>query len=250
MTINAQSGKGKIRLFNDFFGAASSILTLTSVTEPAGDFYIGGCGIDGTDGGSAYLGSDSLNGVVRLTSSATDQDFCFIGTDVSFDVALMAPIVIEARVSLPATSARAIFIGLTSILTYNEPIGDIIDKSSATVGTYTAELAGFWQSSELTDSTDWIMVYNGGAATAQTTVANIDAGVTITAGAFQVLRLEVDNNGTARWYIDGVLKQTVAGAVSTTTDFAVCCGVGSNTTTAGTLDVDYLLVEANRDWNA
>jgi len=55
-------------------------------------------------------------------------------------------------------------------------------------------------------------------------------------------------NGTASWYIDGVLKKTVEGAASTSTDVAVCLAAAANTTEFAIMDVDYLMVEANRDW--
>ena len=58
----------------------------------------------------------------------------------------------------------------------------------------------------------------------------------------------MSSNGTALWYIDGVLKQTVAGAASTTTNMAVCLAAAANTTELSIMDVDYLSVDANRDW--
>jgi hypothetical protein len=60
--------------------------------------------------------------------------------------------------------------------------------------------------------------------------------------------LEITPTGTARWYIDGVLKKTVSGAASTTTDYAVVLAAGANTTELAIFDCDYILVEANRDW--
>ena len=248
MAINAQSGVGGIRLFNDFVGVAN-YLALTADTAPAGDFYMGGESFEVATAGAVGLTSDGLSGVVELLTDTTDLDTIFIGTGMGFDVGLMAPIVVEARVRFNALTSRAAFIGLTSILTQDEQMDDILDISSATVLTLTAELCGFFASSELTDVMDWCMVFNGGTTTAKTTVADIDADDPAIAGEFQILRLEVDNNGTARWYVDGVLKQTMAGAVSTTTDFAVCCGVTANSAAAARMDVDYLLVKANRDWN-
>jgi hypothetical protein len=56
------------------------------------------------------------------------------------------------------------------------------------------------------------------------------------------------SNGTAEWYIDGVLKKTVEGAASTTTNVAVCLAAAANTTQMAIIECDYLSVEANRDW--
>ena len=96
----------------------------------------------------------------------------------------------------------------------------------------------------------WHMVYNGGTTTGQVDTTEIE-GVDAVAGEWQILRLEVDPNGDARWYIDGDLKQTVEGAISTTTDLAACCAVYENSgADVAIMDVDYLLVTANRDFNA
>jgi len=249
MTINAQSGPGKIRLFNDFFGVAE-YLTLTNDTAPAGDFFIGGEGFEDNDAGAAYLQSDCLSGVVRLTGANTDQDMTFIGTDKCFDVGLMGPIVLEARVRFVDLDDKAAFIGFSSVLTLDEQIDDIIDGGTTTTTLTAASLIGFHLSSEYTDDEDWHGVYNGGTTTGETTSTNTDLDDDAVAGEWQVLRLEIDPNGDARWYIDGSLKQSVSTAVSTSTDMGMIVGIAANTTELAIMDVDYVLCECNRDWNA
>ena len=46
------------------------------------------------------------------------------------------------------------------------------------------------------------------------------------------------------------LKKTVAGAASTSVNLGLCVGVEAKGNAIETLDVDYILVKANRDWNA
>lgn len=250
MTINAQSGPGEIRLFNDFFGVGT-YLTLTLTKAPAGDFYFGGESFEVSGAGAAYLQSDALSGVVKFTTDVTENDTIFVGTDICFDVALMAPLVVEARVRFTDLDAKAAFIGFTSILTEDDQMSDFIDIGGGTTLDLTGSLAGFYLSSEFTDDEDWHMVYNGGETIGQTDSTAVDADADAVAGEWQILRTEVDPNGTARWYIDEILLQTVEGAISTTTDLAVCCGISENAgSTAAVMDVDYLLVKANRDWNA
>lgn len=250
MAISAQSGVGEIRLFDDFFGIADT-LALTANTAPLKDFYAGGNGFSDGDAGIAYKQSDALSGVVTITSGNAEPQMSFIGTDICFDIGLMAPLTVEARVRLPDLDTKAIFIGLTSVCTLDEEIDDIIDNNGSTTITLTAgSLCGFYLSSELTDDEDWHMVFNGGTTTGQTDSTAIDANDDAVAGEWQVLRLEVDPNGTARWYIDEELLQTQAGAISTSTDVAAIAACGANTTQFVIMDVDYLLVTANRDWNA
>ena len=240
-----QSGEGRIRLFNDFCGVAET-LALTADTAQLGDFFAGGEGFEDNDAGVA--GKDALSGVVTITSGNTDADTSFIGTHIAFDVALMGPIVLEARVQVPDLDDKEIFFGLTSILSVDEQLEDIVINASGTTITMPADLVGFYLSSELTDDEDWHGIHNGGSTAASTTTTGVDLNDDAVAGEWQVLRLEVSSNGTALWYIDGVLKQTVAGAASTTTNMAVCLAAAANTTELSIMDVDYLSVDANRDW--
>ena len=241
----AQSGPGKIRLFNDFFGVGDT-LALTADTAELGDFYAGGEGFE--DAAAGIAGKDALSGVVTLTSGNTDADTTFIGTHIGFDVALMGTIVLETRIQLPDLDTKEIFFGLTSILSVDEQLEDIVQNASGTTITMPADLAGFYLSDELTDDEDWHGIHSGGTASASTTTTGVDLDDDAVAGEWQVLRLEVAINGTCRWYIDGELKQTVENAVSTSTDYAVVLAAGANTTQLNIFDCDYILVEANRDW--
>ena len=242
----AQSGNGRIRLFNEFASVANT-LALTADTAQLGDFYAGGEGFEDNDAGIA--GKDALSGVVTITSANTDADTTFIGTHIAFDVGLMGPIALEARVQLPDLDTKEIFFGLTSILSVDEQLEDIVQNASATTITMPADLVGFYLSDELTTvAGDWHAINNGGTATATTTTTNGQLNNVAVAGEWQVLRLEVMPNGTAYWYIDGVLKKTVENAASTSTNMAVCLAAAANTTQLAIFDCDYLMVEANRDW--
>ena len=240
-----QSGEGRIKLFNDFAGVAET-LALTADTAQIGDFFAGGEGFEDNDAGLA--GKDALSGVVTITSGNTDADTSFIGTHIAFDVALMGTIVLEARVQVPDLDDKEIFFGLTSILSVDEQLEDIVINASGTTITMPADLVGFYLSSELTDDEDWHGIHNGGTTAGSTTTTAVDLDDDAVAGEWQVLRLEISSNGTALWYIDGVLKQTVTGAASTSTNMAVCLAAAANTTELAIMDVDYMLVEANRDW--
>ena len=241
----AQSGNGRIKLFNDFAGVGNT-LALTADTAQLGDFYAGGEGFEDNDAGIA--GKDALSGVVTITSANTDADTPFIGTNIMFDVALMGPITLETRVQLPDLDTKEIFFGLTSILSVDEQLEDIVINASGTTITMPADLVGFYLSDELTDDEDWHGIHNGGTASASTTTTSVDLNDDAVAGEWQVLRLEVMPNGTTYWYIDGELLQTVVGACSTSTNMAVCLAAAANTTQLAIFDVDYLTVEANRDW--
>ncbi len=245
----AQAGPGKIRLFNDFHSVRGAVADSADVAtlglEP---FFAGGEGFEDNDAGIIFLAGPT--GFATLTGANTDADMSFIGTQISFDVGLQGTIVLETRIQMPDLDTKEIFFGLTSILTLDEQLEDIVINSSATAITLVADLVGFYFSDELTASaTGWHGIHAGGTAADSATVANVVLpSSTVVANTWQILRLEVDTNGDTRWFINGDLKQSVAKAASTTTDVAVCLGLGANTTELVIIDVDYLLVTANRDW--
>ena len=248
----AQSGKGRIELFEDFIGVEEAVAGTTAPPIKLGaHFQLVGQGIADNDSGAVALDSDGLSGVIQLTTTDEDVHCAGLQTATMFDVGLMGTIVLEARVRMAAITAATyeVFIGFSDVNTDLAIIEGAICHGDTTTITLTAsDLVGFLQASDLTDSDDWHMVFAGGTTTGLTTSTSIDADADTVAGEFQVLRLEIDNNGTARWYVDGVLKQTKVGAVSTTTDLCANILVESKAAAVKTMDVDYVLIRANRDW--
>ena len=246
----AQSDRGRIEIFEDFVGVEDPI-ALTAVPRALGPFMVVGQGIADTDAGAPALDSDGLSGAVQLTTTNEADHTTGLQTSSMFDVGLMGTIVVEARVRQAALSSREIFMGLTDI-----NIGSDVPSIQAnlshidtvTVTLTASDLVGFHLSSEATDATDWHGIYNGGTTTGETTSTSVDLNDVAVAGEWQVLRLEIANNGTARWYTDGTLRQTVKGAVSTSTDLKFFIAAEAKATTIATLDVDYIYISANRDW--
>ena len=243
-----QGPKGQIEIFEDFVGEEVPV-ALTNAFGNIGCLRVIGDGLAETDSGIVSLDSDGVNGVAQFTTTNEDKHAVGVSTAAMFDVGNMGTIVAEARVRLPALANREVFFGLSDVNTDTVSLEDDVFHGNGTTITLTAsDGAGFLFCSELTDATDWHMIYNGGTTTGETTSTNVDADDVATAGEFQILRLEIAENGTCRWYIDGVLKQTKTGAVSTSVDMAVILVVEAKTTTALTMDVDYFYVRSARDF--
>lgn len=245
-----QSEVGRIRLMEDFCGTQYPT-AFDDAVHGVGPFRVGGEGVDQTSAGIAALDIDGLNGVGHFTTGDTDVDTTFIGTSICLDVALMGTLVLEARVRFPTVlTAKAAFIGFSSICADDLDLEEIINYSDGEVVTLTApSQAGFYFSSQFDDSTSWHTVHKGGTTSSVTDTTAIDLpDDDPTADEFQVLRVEIDNNATTRWFVDGVLKKTLEGAVSTGTDLAALVAVTENGGSLAQLDLDYILVTANRDW--
>lgn len=247
-----QSEVGQIRMFDDFLGAGVPLVLGTDY-ENVGPFVIGGEGIEQTDtshGGAPILTSSGNNGIIQLHTDNEDLDTIFIRSGISFAAGAMGTLVLETRLKFIDLDNKAAFIGWSSVCDDDADLDtDIIGYSATTTVVYRgSHLCGFYLSSELGDDEDWHTVYKGGTATAITATGSIDLDNKAVVGDYQILRLEVDNDGTARWLIDGVLKKTLKGAMSTTGAVCAVVAVTANTSDEAIMDVDYVLVEANRDW--
>ena len=248
----AQSGKGRIEIFEDFIGIGEPLAATTAPPIKLGAYLnLVGQGLAETDSGAARLDTDGLSGVIQFTT--TDEDVHCSGwqTATMFDVGLMGTIVLETRIRHAAITAALgeTFIGFSDVNTDLAIIeGAICHGDTITVTLTASDLVGFLLAGDLTDSADWHMVYNGGTTTGVTVATSLDADTSAVAGDFQILRLEIDPNGTVRWYINGALKQTVTGAVSTTVDLCAQGLVESKSAAVKTMDTDYVLIRANRDW--
>ena len=241
----SESGTGKIHLFNDFCGV-ELLGSATTDTQALGDFFAGGEGFEDAGPGVANLAG--VNGTLRLTGGATDADMTFIGTAVCFDVGLQGTLVAETRVSLVDLDTKVVYFGFTSVLTIDEQMNDLADANTTTMTLTAGQLAGFIYADTLDSDEEWHFIHNGGTTGGQTDSTQLTTGVDAIAGEFDVLRVEIDTNGTARFYVNGDIKGTVTNAVSTTVDLAVCLGAGANSANSCIIDADYLLVKANRDW--
>lgn len=255
-TVHA--GPGRIHLFNDFFVGLDQTditdYTTNADVEMAYPFIFFGEGTTEIDSG--MLLQNALSGVVRLTATNETDHLAAVGTYNTIKISLMAPVVIECRVQFDALTTRRAFFGLTDAEGGDEKKDLVIEENicASTGVAFTpvaSDYVGFLFSSEMTapDNIDWHYMFRGGTE-AQTTVSTTyDLNTPITAGDWQILRLEVDPNGTTRWYVDGLFKKEVEGACATSVALGVVLGaeVVSGTTALG-MDVDYLLADFNRDW--
>jgi len=250
MSITGRSGVGKIRWFNDFAGAEIPVANAVAYGTTAGgcNYYLGDFKVIGdlaeTDTG--VVATSKANGYVLISGNNEDGKGVAIATEVNLSPVLNGTIVVEARLERAALTAGVVFVGLAGTLA--DDVAEPVTSVTTTI-TKVVPCVGFLLDSQLTASTTWHMPYILASDTTQTSTDVVASQVAV-AGESDVVRLEVDNNGAARWYINGVLEQSVGAglAATTTTLMGACVGCWGTTTTAATADVDYLLVEANRDW--
>ena len=246
----SQSDKGQLRIFEDFFGG-EDIVANTAASRSFGSegLRVIGQGIAEADSGITVLEADGLSGVGVLTTTNETEHTAGLATATMIDVGKMGSVVIEARVRFTDLDTKQFYLGLTDVNADAAILEGGNFLGSGTTLTLTAsDLCGIMLSAELTADESWHAIYNGGTTTGQTVSTSNDLAVDAVAGEFDILKIEVGPSGKARFFVNGALKKTVKGAVSTTVDLAVVCMVEAKTAAIETVDVDYIEIKANRDW--
>lgn len=244
----AQGQNGTIRIYEDFIGQDDPVAG-TAVPREVGCLRLVGQGIAEADSGAPRL--TAAPGGVRLTTTDEDNHTAGLETNVFLDVATMAPAGFEVIVQLENLDTKEVFIGFTDIQIASDVPSietDLMHGATVTLTLTASDLIGFHLSSELTDDEAWHMPYKGGTTTGPTSSTSVASGVDAVAGEWDVLRLEIDPNGTARWYINGDLKQTAEGAVSTTVDLKFFMGVEAKGAAIETLDVHSVDIWASQNF--
>ena len=244
-----QSGMGRITLFEDFLGP-EWIVAETAASGSIGPFRVIGDGIAETDAGITIdEATVPLSGVALLITSGDDNHATGLSTSKFCEIGKMGTLVAECRVQFADVLTKAFVFGLTNENQDDISIEDeIVSIATDTLTISADDFVGFFFDAEASSHTDdWLALYKGGTVTAPTLGSSIDLDAPITDGEWQVLRFEIDPDGTARWYVDGKLLKTLAGACSTTEDLAVVCLLGDHGAVENAY-LDYIHVSANRDW--
>jgi len=238
----AQSAYGKVNLYWNGAGCNIPVADTGRTGASVGPFALKGS-LPETDCGLVTIAK--TGGWARLTGTNENGYGAALGVNVGFSPVLNGPLAFEVRLEEQVLTARSLFVGFCTAFAE-----DTVEPLTSTGTTYTpvaAGYAGFWFDSQLTANTSWHMPYYGGT-TACSTTSTATIGATITAAETQVVRVEIDPNGTVRWYLDGDLKQTVENAVSTTTLLAAFVGTFGTTTTVSDVDLNYVAFEGNINW--
>ena len=243
-----QSEFGRVLLFDHFAGPEIPVATAVAYGASGGGMHsIGPFRVTGdlveTDTG--IVGLSKAGGWVRVGGNNEDGKGVAVGTEAVLSPVLNGPLVLEARVELRILTTTSVFVGFAGLNA--DDVAEPVTSTGTTITYVDTNVAGFIFDSQLT-AKEWHMPYSGGTATAPTASDDVDSDILPVAAESVILRVEIDTNGTVRWYIDGVLKQTVVNAVSTTVLLAALCGAWGTTTTATDIDMDYLAVRYNTDW--
>jgi parallel beta-helix repeat protein len=183
-----------------------------------------------------------IGGVVRMTAG-DDAAASMAVNGVQLESGLnwrasQGSLALEARVKISSGTSVSVFVGFTDqIGTLEMPIQSA--ASADTITTNATDAVGFMFDTAMATDNWWLVgVANDVDATHQ------DGGVAPTAGAFQVLRVELSTTGVAAFYRNGTqLGTAMTGAVTAGTALTPVIAVFSYTTATKSVDVDYITLQ-------
>ena len=221
------TNKGRVHLFHDF--------NCPAVDET-----------NDIDAGTENSGTQAIsvleNGVYRLTTGTTADNRVAFATALNYQADNGGPLSAEFRVkSVTAITTRAYFIGFTDVV----PSGTLenpIEQSGTTLTSTASNAVGFmYDTASTTDN--WYAV----GVKADTDAVSVETGVApAAAGTYQTLKVVVNQDGDADFYIDGKWEGRVDNAVTASTSLCAICLVETRTGGASSLDCDYREVWAGR----
>jgi len=232
---------GHVVVFDDFFQSAvaddswaNSWLTFGGATSAAAVVVASPEGkvdlVSGTNGTAGTTDASCMSALALTKGQAVS----------------LGKIVFEARVATSHITGATLCVGLSDKIASDSAEAVLHTVKAAVIaddGLTVANALSFCQDSEATLATLWHCTSeNAGTIAYATAAGSCSSGVGPTANTYQVLRIEVDASGDARFYVDGVLKFTETTAVATTAVLVPYIAVTAEdgTPVATTLSVDYI----------
>lgn len=260
MANPAHGEMGDILFEMDFGGADIPVASAVAVGGAITGYNLGPFRLTGdmveTDTGAIQVAIHG--GALRISGNDEDGKGVAIGTGVIWDPALNGTLVMETRVQRAVVTAGVVFAGFCDVNA--DDVAEPLTATGTTLTLTASDLAGFTLDSQLTATADWHMPFNGGSVSGPTDSTTVVSGTTndrnlnnkpvalAVAGEWDLLKMEVHTDGSVDWWINEEFMQRQANALSTSVDLACYVGCWGTTSTAASLDIDYLRIRGKRDW--
>jgi hypothetical protein len=199
----------------------------------------------GTDGSilAPIVQASQTNGIVRMvTGDDAGATMALNGVQLQSDLnwkANKGGLVFECRLMMDAITSVCVYVGLTDQIAALEMPFTL---SGTTLTSNATNAVGVLFDTDATTD-DWWLV--GVSADVDTT--HQDAGVAPVASTLETWRIDVSATGTATFYRNGTLIGTaMASAVTASAGLTPVVAAFSRTTTIRNIDVDHILVQAQR----
>jgi hypothetical protein len=238
--IQSLAGVPSPAAFSHFTGAATAAVNATN------NIIDGGWGLIGVNEGSTSYLIDEPNGVLQITNDTGDDDNqCLVA-------GMWQPqhgnMVMEARLKVDNVTDLAIWVGFTETLAIATPVMPAEYATATMTYNGTGGMVGLQFDSDGTTDI-WRSAFgDGGAITSGATAGGVSGARAAVANVYDIVTVEIDADGTGRVYLNGVLVESVANAVTVTDNFFAAIMVENRAGSAAVWEIDYALARGGADY--
>lgn len=233
---------GRLRVFEDFLAPDAALTWSTSAQR------LGQIGQVSVNEGSFAHTVDEPGGVLAITTDTADNDNCFLyaGPFKPAD----GGCVMEARFKVADITTCAVYCGFAETLNATTPVCPSEYATATLTVNPGGQVGALWDSDGTSDY--WMAVAGDGSAAA--TGAPYVSAYAAVNDQWDVVRVEIDENGTGRVYLaagnSGLkLLYTFTTPVTSTDVQHACLGIENRSAAASVMEVDYFFAEGGRDWS-
>lgn len=241
----AIGSKGVIEVFEDFMAPDTS---LSMATSPQRLGQVGQVSVN--EGSYAHV-IDEPGGILQITTDTGDNDntFLYAGPFRPSD----GGVVMEVRFKIADITTGAVFAGFSETLDATTPVMPLEFDTATMSYSGSGGIAGWSFDADGSTDTWRAAVGDGGSATG---TGGATAGTVTGRGApvndeWDILRVEIDPNGTVRCYHDDPANGpdvTITGGLTATDIQHACLGIENRSSAASVMEVDYFYARGYRDW--
>lgn len=240
-----QGSFGHVHYFEDFLGIDPD------ATWGTGGFDIGNVSVTSVNEGSIESTVDETGGVVAITTDTGDDD------NVALYYAPVQPVnggaVMEARLKWSDSTLGALFVGFCATLDKTTPVMPAEFATATMTYNGTGGMIGLQYDSDGTVKEWRAVMGTGGAAVSGSgngTRANaiVGGGYVFTTDRWDIVRVEVQTDGSGDVYLNGKLIKHFAAGLSTTAVLFPVVMAENRSAAAKVLEVDYFYASSSRDW--
>lgn len=237
-------GFGRLTVFEDFLGLGQH----NGAWTETGLECVGHLAFTSDNEGSFAHTVDEPGGILAITTDTGDNDNAclYAGPFKPAD----GGCVMEARFKVNDITTIAVNCGFTETLSATTPVMPI-EWSSGTAASYAVAGGIVCANFDKDTTTDlWRAFFGDGSTKSGGGDLNgTSSGEAAVNDQWDVVRVEIDPNGYARVYHDGILVKASTSAAVTPTDVQhAFLMIENRSSAAKVLEVDYFYAEGNRDW--
>ena len=236
-TQSAVPSTQQVVLFDDFTNGFQN-----GATQP----WLATEGTDSATSDAAIL-AGGIGGILRLTTGDAGTGYAADAEQITQRTLMWQAsngnLNFETRVKLSAITTCYAFLGFTDTVAAALEAPIVSAASANTITTNASDAVGFMFDTNMADDNWWLVGVKG-----NTDATHQDTGYAPVADTWEVFRIELNTDGDATFYRNGVQVGTVmSDAITAATDLTAILTVSKLSVTASmTMDIDYVQVAMNR----